>query len=364
MGGTGVAVAERLGQRVFGRVVHAAEPVEPQAAWLGAGSPGELAGDLGPLVGVLGQYSEPGGNEDHREPPSRRAGPPLSPAARARGQVPRAVTRSVRSRARWCLPAARAAGHSRPMSGALIVIDVQESFRQQPMWSAISEPGIVGKVGQLVAAARDRGDLVVWVLHAEPGTGTVFDPDGGHVRLMDGLVPADGEPVITKTSHNAFTTTNLQQLLTTRAISDLTVCGIRTEQCCETTTRVAADLGFTVTFVTDATATSPIPHRDAPPGRSVAEIIADARTLPVADIIARTEYQHAQAVRPPRRRRDGSQRLRGSRRARPGRAAGRPAVHHPPCRPGRAGPPLPAGKGGARRPVRGRRPRGHFGGHR
>jgi AraC-like DNA-binding protein len=114
-----------------------------------------------------------------------------------------------------------------PVSGALIVIDVQESFRQQPMWAAISEPGIVGKVSQLVAAARDRGDLVVWVLHAEPGTGSVFDPDSGHVRLMDGLVPADGEPMITKTSHNAFTTTNLQQLLTTRAIGDLTVCGIR-----------------------------------------------------------------------------------------------------------------------------------------
>src|SRR5262249_8723230 len=87
MGGPGVAVAERLGQRVFGRVVHAAEPVEPQAARLGAGRPGELAGDLGPLVGVLGQYSEPGGNEDHLEPPSRHAGTPLSPAAACRAGV-------------------------------------------------------------------------------------------------------------------------------------------------------------------------------------------------------------------------------------------------------------------------------------
>src|SRR5215472_3468193 len=100
MGSPGVAVAERLGQRVLRRVVHAAEPVEPQAARLGAGRPGELAGDLGPLVGVLGQYSEPGGNEDHREPPSRRAGTPLSPAACALRQVPGAMTRSVRSRAR------------------------------------------------------------------------------------------------------------------------------------------------------------------------------------------------------------------------------------------------------------------------
>jgi nicotinamidase-related amidase len=176
------------------------------------------------------------------------------------------------------------------MISALIVIDVQESFRQQPIWAAISEPGIAVQAGRLVRAARDRGDLVVWVLHSEPGTGGVFDPARGYVRLMDGLAPRDGEPVITKTSHNAFTTTNLQQLLTERGITDVTVCGIRTEQCCETTARLAADLGYRVTFVTDATATSPIEHRDAPRGRGLAEILADPRTLPVGEIIARTEY--------------------------------------------------------------------------
>ena len=173
---------------------------------------------------------------------------------------------------------------------ALIVIDVQESFRQQPRWAAASNPGVAGQVGRLVAAARAYGDLVVWVLHAEPGTGTVFDPARGYVRLMDGLDPRPDEPVITKTSHNAFTTTNLQQRLTARGIRDVIVCGIRTEQCCETTARVASDLGYQVTFVTDATATSPIEHRDAPAGRSVAEILADPLTLPVDDVITRTEY--------------------------------------------------------------------------
>jgi nicotinamidase-related amidase len=173
---------------------------------------------------------------------------------------------------------------------ALLVIDVQESFRQQPMWAASSNPGIADQVDRLVSAARDRGHLVVWVLHTEPGSGTVFDPDGGHVRLMEGLSPRPGEPVLTKTSHNAFTTTGLQQLLTTRAVGHVIICGIRTEQCCETTARVAADLGYGVTFVTDATATNPVSHRDAPPGRSVPEILADPRTLPVADVLARTEY--------------------------------------------------------------------------
>ena len=110
-----------------------------------------------------------------------------------------------------------------------------------------------------------------------PAPATSFDPASGHVRLLDGLEPEPGEPVITKTSRNAFTTTNLQQILTEKGIRELVVCGIQTEQCCETTTRLAADLGYDVTFVTEATATfrsrtgAPRPHRE--------EILADPRTL-------------------------------------------------------------------------------------
>jgi nicotinamidase-related amidase len=176
------------------------------------------------------------------------------------------------------------------MTNALVVIDVQESFRQRPLWQAVSNPEIVTRVQRLVDAARAAGDAVVWVLHTEPGSGGVFDPASEHVRLMDGLAPAPGEPVLSKTSRNAFTTTNLQQLLTERGIRDLVICGIQTEQCCETTARLAADFGYDVTFVTDATATFPIPHRDAPSGRTVAELLADPRTLSTDDIVARTEY--------------------------------------------------------------------------
>lgn len=176
------------------------------------------------------------------------------------------------------------------MTRALIVIDVQESFRARPLWETISDPKIAEQANRLVQLARRAGDLVVWVLHSEPGSGDVFDPALGHVRLIDALERADGEPLLHKTSHNAFTTTNLQQLLTEHGVRELTVCGIRTEQCVETTTRVASDFGYRVTFVTDATATNPIPHRDAPADQTVAELLADPRTLPADEIIRRTEY--------------------------------------------------------------------------
>lgn len=176
------------------------------------------------------------------------------------------------------------------MNRALLVIDVQESFRQRPIWRTNSNPAIVDRVNALIAAARAAGDLVVWVTHSEPGSGGVFDPASGYVRLMAGLEPIPGEPAVVKTSHNAFTTTNLHQLLTSHGVREVAISGIRTEQCCETTARVASDLGFEVDFVTDATATNPIPHWSAPDDLTVEQILADPRTLSAADVIARTEY--------------------------------------------------------------------------
>jgi nicotinamidase-related amidase len=163
------------------------------------------------------------------------------------------------------------------MTRALIVVDVQESFRARTEeWAESSNPKIAEQVNRLVRLARDAGDTVVWVLHSEPGTGTVFDPASGHVRLLEELERQDGDVLVHKTSHNAFTTTNLQQELTVRGVRELTLCGIRTEQCVETTTRVGSDLGYQVTFVSDATSTNPITRGGV--------------TLSGAEIIQRTEF--------------------------------------------------------------------------
>lgn len=146
-----------------------------------------------------------------------------------------------------------------PTETALLVIDAQESFRQRPEeWAATANPRVIENIGRLVEKARADRDLIVWVTHAEPGTGGVFDPALGFVRVVDELAPVEGDVQVVKTSVNAFTTTNLQQQLMQRGIRRVVVCGIRTEQCCETTARVASDLGFDVEFVTDATTTSMI----------------------------------------------------------------------------------------------------------
>ncbi|WP_350350821.1 isochorismatase family protein [Microbacterium sp. A8/3-1] len=147
---------------------------------------------------------------------------------------------------------------------ALLVIDAQESFRQRPDdWAATANPAVLDNIALLVDHARTVGDPVVWITHSEPGTGGVFDPALGFVRVIGELGPRDDEAAVTKTTINAFTSTDLQERLQGVGIRRVVICGIRTEQCCETTARVAADLGFEVEFVTDATTTSAIPSHGA-----------------------------------------------------------------------------------------------------
>ena len=136
---------------------------------------------------------------------------------------------------------------------ALLVADVQESFRARRSWESIANPDIATVVGRLVEGFRDAGEPVVWVLYTEPNSGTVFDPVNGYVRVMSELEPRAFELVLTKTSINAFTTAGLAGHFDEMEVGEVVICEIRTEQCCETTARLASDLGFGVVFVTEAT---------------------------------------------------------------------------------------------------------------
>src|ERR1022692_221604 len=96
MRGTGRIVAERLDQNILRWVCHTSGPLEPQASRLAARRLGERAGDLRPLVGVLGQYPELGGNEDH-EAPSSGCGEPSSRTASGAAAHPEPSSACIRS---------------------------------------------------------------------------------------------------------------------------------------------------------------------------------------------------------------------------------------------------------------------------
>jgi hypothetical protein len=70
-------------------------------------------------------------------------------------------------------------------------------------------------------------------------------------------LPANPDAIFIKHVHNAMLDSGLQPWLAERGIGKLLVSGIRTEQCCETTTRVASDLGLR--WILSAKPRSPLP---------------------------------------------------------------------------------------------------------
>lgn len=148
------------------------------------------------------------------------------------------------------------------MNTCLLLIDVQESFRYRPYFSAHDVPAYLEAQNALVRGAQQRGIPIVRVFHVESDPSSAFSLESGNVRPMQGL--AEFEPAVTirKSRHSAFVGSGLDVWLTEHSINNLIVSGIRTEQCCETTTRHGSDLGFKVRFVTDATLTFDMQHLD------------------------------------------------------------------------------------------------------
>ncbi len=129
----------------------------------------------------------------------------------------------------------------------------------------------------LIDGCHEAGVPIVRVFHVD-GPTTADNPfavESGHVRPLEGLAPFDAAETFTKHRHSALVNTGLDVWLTQNGIGRLIVSGIRTEQCCETTTRHASDLGWQVDYVTDATLTFDMTQ-------------PDGRPLPAAEIKDRT----------------------------------------------------------------------------
>jgi nicotinamidase-related amidase len=160
---------------------------------------------------------------------------------------------------------------------ALLVIDAQDSFKIGPRWAKRNNPAFERNISALVDAYRVANLPVVLFLHTD--SDEAFAKDSPSFKLMDFLKPRKDEPVMVKNTRNCFTSTTLQPYLIEKGVRRVSITGIQMEQCCETTARIAADLGYAVDFVTEATMTFPIPNWDKP-----------GEELGVDAIRERTEY--------------------------------------------------------------------------
>jgi nicotinamidase-related amidase len=135
---------------------------------------------------------------------------------------------------------------------ALVVVDVQEGF-DDPAWGRRDNPQCEANIAGLIAAWRSAERPIVIVRHDSTSPGSPLRPGQPGNDLRSGI---EGDVLITKHVNSAFYgDPDLHVWLTERGIQRLTICGVTTNHCCETTARMAGNLGYDVTFVIDATHT-------------------------------------------------------------------------------------------------------------
>lgn len=159
-------------------------------------------------------------------------------------------------------------------SPALILIDWQNGFDDWDHWGGNrNNPDAEDKAAALLDHWRRKSRMVAHVIHHSlyENSPLRLDRPGGAIK--DQVAPIDGEEVFVKRINSGFIGTDLENQLRRARINDLVICGLTTNHCVSTTTRMAGNMGFGVKLVGDACATF---DRTGPDGRNFsAQIIHD-----------------------------------------------------------------------------------------
>ncbi|MBX9695006.1 MAG: cysteine hydrolase, partial [Cyanobacteria bacterium] len=136
----------------------------------------------------------------------------------------------------------------------LLVIDVQKGF-DSPYWGTRNNPQAEANISTLLQIWRDSHRPVIHVRHmsTEPDSPLRPGQPGNDFKLE--AQPARGERVEEKNVNSAFIGTGLEEFLRQNGFDTIVICGLTTDHCISTTTRMAGNLGFKTYVVADATAT-------------------------------------------------------------------------------------------------------------
>ncbi len=136
---------------------------------------------------------------------------------------------------------------------ALLIIDVQQGFNE-PYWGKRNNPDAESNIASLLSAWREHQLPIIHVRHCSVEPNSPLRPELPGNAFKPEAMPLPGEQQFSKSVNSAFIGTGLEQYLKQHDISSLVIVGLTTDHCVSTTTRMAANLGFEVTLVADATA--------------------------------------------------------------------------------------------------------------
>jgi nicotinamidase-related amidase len=137
---------------------------------------------------------------------------------------------------------------------ALIIIDVQNAI-DDASWGVRNNPELEANLARLLEAWRERGAPVIHVRHLSTEPHSTYRPGQPGCDFKSEVLPVEGEWIVEKRTNSAFIATDLEARLREAGIARLVIAGVITNNSVEATARMAGNLGFQTSVVSDATAT-------------------------------------------------------------------------------------------------------------
>jgi nicotinamidase-related amidase len=134
----------------------------------------------------------------------------------------------------------------------LVIIDMQQGMTL-PSAGPRNNPMAESNIATLLGAWRKVGATIVHVRHISRTMGSPFWPGQPGVEFQPLLAPTPTEHVVEKNVPDALVNTGLERWLRVRAITNLVIVGVSTNNSVEATARTAGNLGFETQVVADAT---------------------------------------------------------------------------------------------------------------
>ncbi|WP_104167951.1 cysteine hydrolase family protein [Arthrobacter sp. SX1312] len=138
---------------------------------------------------------------------------------------------------------------------ALLVIDVQQGFDDSAFWGERDNPACEDNIAALVTHWRRQDWPVVFVQHDSDNPDSPLSPSRPGHAFKDILTGTPDLLVHKSVNSSFYGTPDLHGWLQAEDIAQVVICGITTNHCCETTARMAGNLGYDTYFAIDATHT-------------------------------------------------------------------------------------------------------------
>jgi nicotinamidase-related amidase len=179
------------------------------------------------------------------------------------------------------------------MKRALLVIDVQNEYFSGKLPVTYPYGSLDNIIKAMDAAERNEIPIILIQHISAQNNSATFVKGSNEWDLHESILRRKFNYLVEKNFPGSFTDTELENILKTNEIDTVVICGYMTQMCCDTTSRQAFHLGYSVEFLSDATGTLAISNYA---GRVTAEELHKAilvtQAMKFSKVVTTEEWMH------------------------------------------------------------------------